>query len=92
MSCTNCKLLEERLKHYEGRAQRLLDLVASSLEKMLQEDPSPTVLSVARQLLRDNGIVDLRGETRINHLAKNYPFTPPDEDGIRITELETKVD
>jgi len=65
----------------QERPQRLLDLTSQRCMEILEDTerrPTAAELNVIRQLLRDQGIVDLTpGDTPINHLSENYPFTTP---------------
>lgn len=75
------KLLQEKLEFFNARPQVILDLVAAAITKKLEEGDM-SVLNIARQFLRDQGILDLRnGDTPINHLAKQYPFAAKSEGG-----------
>jgi cell division septum initiation protein DivIVA len=78
------KELQEQLDYYQTRGQRILDLTAEKCMAILERDEPPTAaeLNVIRQLLKDQGIIDLRnGATPTNHLKKRYPFAAPEEDG-----------
>lgn len=75
--------LRAQLEYYSTRGQRMLDLLAQRCLEMLEGDAPLTSgqLSMIRQLLRDQGIVDLKsGDTPVNHLSRVLPFKAP-EDG-----------
>ena len=89
MDCPSCQDLQatiddlnEQLSYYTSRGQRILDLTAKACLKVLESEemPSPAMLNVCRQLLRDQNIIDLRhGNTPTNHLIEKYPFAAPSE-------------
>ncbi len=82
MSCEHCKELEAKLEYYQTRGQRILDKLATAVEEKLDGgNLDASTLNVARQLMRDQGIIDLRsGATPVNHLKKQYPFPKPSDD------------
>ena len=100
MTCEGCRELlakvaelQERLDYYSTRAQRILDKTARTIEDALDAgDINAAFLNQARQFLRDQGIIDLRtGDTPTNHLAKNYRFAVPDDDGDGIVGSKAEI-
>ena len=101
MTCPDCgdlrakvAELQERLDYYSTRAQRILDKTARRIEEALDSKDTLNAawLNQARQFLRDQGIIDLRtGDTPTNHLAKNYRFAVPDDDGDGIVGSKAEI-
>ncbi len=76
MTCSDCKAMEARMAQ---RGQALLDLVCEGLRAGLKADPSnATLLNVADRFLKNQGILDLRGEeTPLKLLKDEFDFPPP---------------
>lgn len=58
-------------------------LLAETFAVQIKTDPSPAMLSAARQFLRDNNIASSpEHDTRLNQLVASLPFTTTDETGL----------
>jgi len=84
-----CGELREKVAYYDERGQKLLNSVAETFTAVLSNvddegvpiPPSAAMLGVIRQFLKDQSIVDLKGESEpVDYLARNYAPYPVEED------------